>query len=226
MKKRCLSLLLLFLAFSLCCGQSTITPVISFQKQLTLKRATAAVFVIPSVGIKKGSNTILAGPVIRIAQLDNVLPDKPIFTGFQVTQQHFFTIQDTKKLRFFGEFNSKYQEMEEEWTSNYWNANQGQYIDNEAESEETVWENSLGAGIGWNFHSNFYLQSSLGLGYYLSFLESDAEDGLSDLPNTKDYRGYRNKGIFYSFQIGVAYKLSDISKSPNLFGLFFSPGDK
>ncbi|MEX2335657.1 MAG: hypothetical protein WD555_00125 [Fulvivirga sp.] len=67
------------------------------------------------------------------------------------------------------------------------------------------WENSLGAGLTWNFHKNFSLNSRFGLGYHISSLKHDDLDEQPVLSN-RDYRGYRNKGIFYNIQIGTALR--------------------
>jgi len=208
MKKGVFLILLILLTGPWCRGQSPVLPLFAFQKQLTLKRVTARTFLIPAVGIQKGNNMILAGPVIRIAQLDNALSNKPILTGIQLSEAYFFPNKKNSRLQFYAVYFSKYQEIEEEWTGNFWAPLQKQYIDYEAENEETIWENSLGAGISWNFHRKLRLDSSIGLGYYLSFTEWEEPEESFNPSQNKDYRGYRNNGLFYSFQIGVTYKFN------------------
>jgi len=203
-------ILLFSFPWAFCQGQSSIFPVFAIQKQATLKRVTARTFLIPAVGIQSGQNMTLVGPVIRLAQWDDTLPYKPSLTGIQATETYFFS-REEKKLQFYLAFNSKYQKTEEEWESNYWSVTAKQYRNYEVENEETIWENSLGPGLAWNFHRNFQLNGSLGLGYYLSFLEFEKPDEISYSVSAKDYRGYRHHGLFYSIQVGIAYRLDDVS---------------
>src|SRR5690606_25166684 len=107
------------LSCAFCLGQSPIFPVFSLQNQATLKRTTARTFLIPAAGIQSGKNLTLVGPIIRLAQMDHVLPSSPSLTGIGATELYFFS-REEKKLQFYLAFNSKYQKTEVEWESNYW----------------------------------------------------------------------------------------------------------
>lgn len=205
-----LTFLLAFFSVTLCSAQFGLSPVLAVQKQATLKRATARVFVIPSAGLRTGRNIMTIGPVVRLAQLDDVQPNKLMLTGVQATYNHIFTRKEDKKLQFYGEINSKYQVIEEEWQSNYWNQVKKNYVDYETESKETIWETSLGAGVAWSFNRNVSLSGSLGSGFYFSGLEYDDVDEMPDLFNATDYRGYRYRGFFCSFQLGIIFTFPDL----------------
>lgn len=134
---------LIMITCTICQGQIFLSPMLDLTQQVTIKRATARAFLNLSVGFEHNKNTFLAGPVIRIAQFDQVNPKPAFISGIQYTYRYSFT-NEVKKLRFFGEVMSKYQKIEDEWISNYWSAVRNKYIDYEVESEETIWENSQG----------------------------------------------------------------------------------
>lgn len=205
----CIPLFLFSWAF--CQGQSSVSPVLALDQQVTLKRVTARTFLIPQAGVQSGRNMLLVGPVIRMGQVNQAYFGKPSLTGIQVTEAYFFS-REGKKLQLYLAFKSKYQKTEEEWESNFWSVTSQAYRDYEMENEESIWENSMGPGLVWNFYRNFHLNGSLGLGYYLSFLKHEKPEELSAPVIIKDYRPYRNQGLVYSIQIGIVYKMDHVSR--------------
>lgn len=204
----CIPLFLFSWAF--CQGQPSVSPVLALDQQVTLKRVTARTFLIPQAGVQSGRNMLLVGPVIRMGQVNQAYFGKPSLTGIQVTEAYFFS-REGKKLQLYLAFRSKYQKVEEEWESNFWSVTAQEYRNYEMENEERIWENSLGPGLVWNFHRNFHINANMGFGFYLSFLEYEKPEELSVSVPVKDYRPYRDHGLFYSIQVGIAYNLAEVS---------------
>ena len=188
-------------------SQKKVWPTAGLHQHLNLKRVNFRLSASPSIGVQSNRHRLSAGPIVHLRDFPSAEEKSFSARGLQTTYQFTTSSNRDHLFLFFVELSSRFQTFSEEWISNSWNKELQKYQDIRAGSKERLWENAVGFGLSSQLKEKLRFQTKLSVGYFLSAVKP-GEETPSPIYEAAphDYRFYGDRGIGFSFGIGVLYQ--------------------
>lgn len=184
--------------------QKSAIPFVALEQQLRMQRLNLRLSLAPTAGCKLGKFRIGTGPLFLLKEFPEAGRVLPRLNGWQLGTQYQLKRREEQLIQPFFGFRSSLEQLSETWVANDWDSRARVYQEYELKSVEELWDHSLYGGASIQLPAALQLQLSLSVGYFHSYLRSQASSQNSQFP-IPDYRPYQEKGVSVGCSVGLSY---------------------
>lgn len=156
-----------------------------------------------------GSNThqLLLGPTLLLAtNIGFKTHPATRLSGLRIGYRYLPPLEH-RKLTFYLSADFRMQRVKDQWEANIFNEQLGLYQDITYRTVEFLLENQLGYGLNYKLVKSLSISHGVGLGWYLSDLNTKVlTPGVTQIDNA-DFRGYDNFGLSLNVRLGIIYNI-------------------
>ena len=149
---------------------------------------------------------IMAPTVLVGSNLGYQSPQSPRLTGAKLGYR-FWPGSLDNKWNFYLSIDMRLQRLKDIWDGNFYSETLSGYQTIHIKSLEYSLENYFGYGLVYKISKAVQISQGVGLGWYLSDLDTKATNANAQIADIADYRGYDNAGFLWNLSLGVSYSL-------------------
>jgi hypothetical protein len=157
---------------------------------------------LPSFFLERGRHSLGLGPSLFLQSLDGS-PKGIRFNGLALS--HAYRLRAEETSLFYWHTQVIAQRNQERWTRNYWDAQQGVYVDQPAGNREDLLAAYIGPGLRYFFSTQGFIQLRLLGGLYMARFHNEQPN--QPAPDFYRYPAYDESGFSYRASLGVGFRL-------------------
>lgn len=147
---------------------------------------------------------ILASTILVATNIGYQSPQSPRLSGARVGYR-FWPGESDNKWAFYMSADLRLQRLKDLWTGNTFNEQLSEYQEYTIKTVELLLENYLGYGLVFNINKFLSISQGVGLGWYLSKLNSGSSVTNVQVPDIVDYRGYDDFGFIWNVRFEINF---------------------
>lgn len=147
---------------------------------------------------------ILASTILVATNIGYQSPQSPRLSGARVGYR-FWPGESDNKWAFYMSADLRLQRLKDLWTGNTFNEQLSEYQEYTIKTVELLLENYLGYGLVFNINKSLSISQGVGLGWYLSKLNSGSSVTNVQVPDIVDYRGYDDFGFIWNVRFEINF---------------------
>ncbi len=147
---------------------------------------------------------ILASTILVATNIGYQSPQSPRLSGARVGYR-FWPGESDNKWAFYMSADLRLQRLKDLWTGNTFNEQLSEYQEYTIKTVELLLENYLGYGLVFNINKSLSISQGVGLGWYLSKLNSGSSVTNVQVPDLVDYRGYDDFGFIWNVRFEINF---------------------
>ncbi len=147
---------------------------------------------------------ILASTILVATNIGYQSPQSPRLSGARVGYR-FWPDESDNKWAFYMSADLRLQRLKDLWTGNTFNEQLSEYQEYTIKTVELLLENYLGYGLVFNINKFLSISQGVGLGWYLSKLNSGSSVTNVQVPDIVDYRGYDDFGFIWNVRFEINF---------------------
>ncbi len=160
----------------------------------------------PYISWGTNKKQLVFAPTILVASnIGYRSPQSPRLSGARIGYRFWPGVLDNK-WAFYMSADLRVQRLKDLWSANSFNLQLSEYQEYTVKTVELQLENYVGYGLVFNISKSLSISQGVGLGWYLSKLNTSSSDTNDTVIDPIDYRGYGDIGFIWNVRFEINYK--------------------